>query len=119
MAEAERRTGGCHCGAVRYEAEADLDMVIECNCSHCSAKGFLLAFLPREQFRLVSGEERLTEYRFNKEVIAHQFCSACGTQPFAYGQRPDGAKTVALNLRCMDGVELADLSPRPFDGRKL
>ena len=112
-------TGGCHCGKVRYEAEADLGMVIECNCSHCSAKGLILAFVPAEAFRITAGEDELNEYRFNKHVISHLFCRTCGVQAFGRGQRPDGAATVALNLRCMDGVDVASLQPKPFDGRSL
>ena len=62
---AETYEGGCHCGAVRFSCEADLSTVLECNCSHCSKKGFLLVFVPQQQFRLTSGEDKLTEYRFN------------------------------------------------------
>ena len=119
MAEAEKRTGGCHCGAVRYEAESDLGMVIECNCSHWQAKGFILTFVPDAAFRVTAGEDQLSEYRFNKHVISHLFCKACGVQAFGRGQRPDGARMVALNLRCMDGVDLASLNPQPFDGRSV
>ena len=53
---AETYEGGCHCGAVRFSCEADLSTVLECNCSHCSKKGFLLVFVPQQQFRLTSGE---------------------------------------------------------------
>jgi len=92
-------TGGCHCGAVRFSATADLATVIECNCSHCSRKGLLLAFTPHENFTLEQGEGSLTEYRFNKRVIAHQFCKVC-----------------ALNVRCFDGVDLTTLKRTPYDG---
>ena len=39
--------GSCHCGAVAYEVEVGLEGLIECNCSHCYRKGFVLAFTPR------------------------------------------------------------------------
>ncbi|MEK7181858.1 MAG: GFA family protein, partial [Patescibacteria group bacterium] len=96
-------TGGCHCGAVKYEVETDLSEVMDCNCSHCAKKGFLLAFVPADQFQLLSGEESLTEYRFNKKAIAHLFCSICGVQSFGRGSGPDGKEVVALNARCLDG----------------
>jgi hypothetical protein len=111
--------GGCHCGAVRFEAEADLDGTMQCNCSHCEKKGFILAFTPLEKFRLISGEDRLTEYRFNRHAIAHRFCSVCGIQPFGFGAMPDGTQTAAVNVRCIDGVDLAALAPQAFDGRSL
>lgn len=111
--------GGCHCGAVRYEAEADLRNVVECNCSHCQTKGFILAFTPSEKFRLISGEKKLTEYRFNKHAIAHRFCSDCGVQPFGLGSQPDGQQMAAINLRCVDDLDLATLEPQKIDGKNF
>ena len=113
---AETYAGGCHCGAVRFTCTADLSTVIECNCSHCSKKGLLLVFTPREQFQLTSGEDKLTEYRFNKRVIAHQFCKVCGVQPFAFAKDPKGVDTAAINVRCVDGVDLTTLNRVPYDG---
>jgi len=117
MPDMQTLTGGCHCGAVRYEASADISTVLECNCSHCEKKGFLLVFTPRENFALTSGEEKLNEYKFNKGHIAHLFCAHCGVQSFAYGAMPDGTKMAAINMRCVDGVDLAALNRTPVDGR--
>jgi hypothetical protein len=113
----EKVEGGCHCGAVRFAAEADLSNVMECNCSHCSKKGFILAFAPAEKFTLLSGEDALTEYLFNKKAIRHLFCSRCGVQPFGRGKGPDGADTVAINVRCVDHADLAALTPKQIDGK--
>ena len=113
---AETYKGGCHCGAVRFTCETDLSTVIECNCSHCSAKGLLMVFPPRSQFTLEQGEDSLTEYRFNKRAIAHQSCKVCGVQPFAFGTAPSGVETAAINVRCLDGVDLAALNRVPYDG---
>lgn len=115
----QTHTGGCHCGAVRFEVEADFSGAIACNCSLCETKGLILAFAPREKFRLLAGGDKLTEYRFNRRQIAHRFCSACGTQPFSFAARPDGVEMAAVNLRCVDGIDLGSLSPAPFDGRSL
>ena len=119
MAEAQKRTGGCHCGAVRYEATTDMAKVMQCNCSHCSAKGFLLTFIPEAQFTLLQGEDRLTEYQFYKHRIRHLFCAACGVQPFARGSLSGGEPMVALNVLAMDGVDIASLEPIPVDGRSF
>lgn len=108
--------GGCHCGAVAYEAESDLGYVIECNCSHCYQKGLILNFIPEGQFKLLKGEENLTEYRFNKKMIQHLFCKTCGVQSFARGMGKTGP-TVSLNVRCLDGVDLKTLDIKPFDGK--
>ena len=74
------QSGSCHCGAVRFTVQGEVAQAMECNCSHCSRKGFLLWFVPRDAFELSSGSERLTSYTFNKHVIEHQFCSTCGCQ---------------------------------------
>ena len=109
-------SGGCHCGKVKFTAEVDLsNPVIECNCSHCGRKGFLLSFAPRSAMTLESGEDALTEYRFNTHKIAHQFCSTCGVEAFAWGEGKDGP-TVAVNVRCLEGVDLEALTRQPWDG---
>lgn len=110
-------TGGCQCGAVRYEVDCTLDQPITCNCSRCQKLGSILVFAPRSQFRLLKGEDVLTEYLFNKKVIRHMFCKTCGIESFAYGQLPDGTEMAAINVNCLDGVEPRELAPRPVDGR--
>ncbi len=119
MAEAKRYTGSCHCGKVKYEVTTDLAKVMDCNCSHCSRKGFLLTFVPVEQFTLVQGADALTEYRFNRHAIQHLFCSTCGVESFARGKGRDGKETAAVNVRCLEGVDLATLTPIRVDGRSL
>jgi hypothetical protein len=119
MAETKTYTGSCHCGQVAYEADADLSQVISCNCSICRKRGAVLAFVPEDSFRLKSGGEALTDYQFNKKVIHHMFCPTCGVGAFARGIRPDGAKMIALNVRCLDGVDLDTLKVRKFDGASL
>ncbi len=115
----EKYTGGCHCGAVRYEAEADLSRTMTCNCSHCSKKGFILSFVSAEQFTLLSGEEMLSEYRFHTKTIAHLFCKVCGVQSFGRGSDQKGNPTVMLNVRCLDDVDLSALHPTEVDGKSF
>lgn len=118
MSDERTYTGGCHCGRVRYEAKVDLSTpVISCNCSMCGRSGTMLTFIPAGQFKLLSGEETLTDYQFNRHVIHHLFCSICGIKSFARGTGRDGTATVAINARCLDGVELGELKVQTFDGR--
>lgn len=79
--------------------------------------GFVLAFTPRENFRLKSGEGDLTEYLFNKKTIRHLFCSTCGVESFAYGKMPDGSLIAAINVNCLDGVDPRKLRSKHVDGR--
>jgi hypothetical protein len=115
---AQLYTGGCQCGAVRYEVTADLGTVISCNCSRCGRLGSLLAFAPAADFKLVSGDDATSEYRFNKHVIHHLFCKTCGIQSFARGKGPDGAEMVAINARCLDGVNVDELTVKKVDGAR-
>ena len=114
----ERLQGACHCRNIRYEAELDLTQpAIECNCSHCEMKGFLLQFVPVEKFELLQGDEELMTYRFNTHVIEHRFCGDCGVEPFGMGKDTEGKSVVAINLRTIDGVDLAAVTRAPYDGR--
>jgi hypothetical protein len=112
-------SGGCHCGKVRYEVTTAIGPVVACNCSMCGKRGSLLTFAPAEQFALRKGEDALTDYQFNKHLIHHLFCSTCGISSFSRGASPDGKAMVAINVRCLDGIDLDALEIRKFDGRSL
>jgi hypothetical protein len=109
--------GSCHCGAVAFEVQVDLEPIIECNCSICRRKGHLLAFAPREALNVLQGEENLSTYTFNSHRIQHRFCATCGIATFGEGKKPTGEATAAINVRCLEGVELSDLKITPFNGR--
>lgn len=110
-------TGGCHCGAVRFEADVELDQVISCNCSICSKKGHWLAFTSEDKFKLLSGQESLTDYQFNTKTIHHYFCKTCGIGSFGAGTTPDGKKMRSINVRCLDNVDLEKIKVTPYDGK--
>ena len=115
MAEGEYR-GGCQCGAVAYEVEVDVGGAISCNCSRCKPMGFVLGFAPRSKFKLLSGEDSLTEYRFNTGKIRHLFCKTCGVESFALGETPNGDQIAAINLNCLEGVDARALNAHVVDG---
>jgi hypothetical protein len=120
MAETQQHRGGCHCGAVRYAVDLDLTQpVVQCNCSICSKRGWLLAFAPRSAFRLEAGDRATTDYQFGKKTIHHRFCATCGVASWGHGASPDGAEMVAVNVRCLDDVDIAALTIAPFDGKSL
>ncbi|HEV7733736.1 MAG TPA: GFA family protein [Candidatus Binatia bacterium] len=111
--------GGCHCGRIAFDVDTEGGPATECNCSICSKRGTLLWFVPRAQLRLSTPESDLAEYRVNKRRIAHHFCPTCGCAPFASGTDAKGNAMAAVNVRCLDGVDLATVERRPFDGRSL
>jgi hypothetical protein len=117
VTEARTYTGGCHCGAVRYEVRTKLEGAITCNCSICSKTGTVLVFVPAGDFQLKAGADALTDYQFGRKHIHHLFCSRCGIRSFARASLPDGTPMAAINVRCLDGVELSQVPTQPFDGR--
>lgn len=111
--------GSCHCGKVQFEAKGDFKNAVTCNCSICQRKGSILAFVPDENFKLLSGAEYLTDYQFGKKTIHHTFCSVCGVTAFSSGEKPGGPKMKAVNLRCLEGFDLKSLTIKEFDGKSL
>jgi hypothetical protein len=119
MADKKTYTGGCHCGEVRFEVTADISSVVSCNCSICQKRGALWVFVPVDSFALRAGAEDLKDYQFGKKSIHHEFCGQCGVGAFSRGTAPDGSKMVAVNVRCLDEVDIAALKLTPFDGRSM
>jgi hypothetical protein len=109
--------GSCHCGKVAYTVEGEINEAYACNCSLCSRRGSLLWFAPREKFRLLSGEGDLTTYTFNKHVIQHRFCPNCGIHVFGEAIDPKGNAVAAVNLRCVENIDLAAIPVKNFDGK--
>ncbi|HYW15874.1 MAG TPA: GFA family protein [Allosphingosinicella sp.] len=109
-------SGGCHCRAVRFEAEAPGAVeVLDCNCSICSATGFRHLIVPHSEFRLLSGEGVLTHYRFGTGAADHLFCSVCGVKSFY--QPRSHPEAWSLNVNALDDVSGLSVTVRSFDGR--
>jgi hypothetical protein len=109
--------GSCHCGRVAFEVEGTIDGVIDCNCSICRRRGALLWFVPRDALRLSTPDENAGRYTFNQHVIQHRFCKTCGIHPYGEGTDPKGQRMAAINVRCLDDVDLKNLQVTEFDGR--
>ena len=109
--------GSCHCGQVAFEVEGEIKGAMACNCSICQRKGSLLWFVPRDSMRLLTPEDAAKTYEFNKHRIKHRFCPICGIHPYADGTDPKGNRTAAINVRCLDDIDLAAIPVTHFDGR--
>ncbi|RFC39777.1 MAG: hypothetical protein DID89_2727547443 [Candidatus Nitrotoga sp. CP45] len=111
--------GRCHCGKVEFEVEGEINGAIACNCSICSRKGTLMWFVPREKLRLLTSESEMSTYTFNKHVIKHRFCPTCGIHPYGEGVGPNGNSMAAINIRCIEGIDLASVPVQNYDGLSL
>ncbi|NUZ05344.1 GFA family protein [Piscinibacter koreensis] len=110
-------SGSCHCGRVAFDVDGAIDGGLACNCSMCQRKGSLLWFVPREHLRLKTPDETASSYTFNQHRIRHRFCPTCGIHPYAEATGPDGQPMAAVNLRCIEGIDLASIPVREYDGR--
>lgn len=110
-------TGGCHCGRVRFEAVLDggLEGALRCTCSMCRMRGAVVVLARLENLRIVSGEDSLSEYRFNTQAARHFFCSHCGI--YTHHQRRFDQNQYAINAACIDEVSPFDFAEVPvMDG---
>jgi hypothetical protein len=106
-------SGGCHCGAVRYEVDLDLSQgTLKCNCSICGKARAWLAFAGRSDFRLLQGADSLGEYQFAGKNIHHLFCKTCGIKSFARARTPNGGG-VAIMVSCLENIPDTELAALP------
>ena len=108
--------GSCHCGQTRFEVDGEITGAMACNCSMCRRKGTLMWFVGREQLRLHTPDDTLATYLFNRHVIRHRFCPVCGIHTFGEGTDPAGRTMAAVNIRCLDGVDLDAVPVQHYDG---
>ena len=107
--------GGCHCGAVVFEVDGEPDVLLRCDCSICTMRGYLHWIVPPDRFRLRSPREALTLYTFNTRTAQHLFCKVCGITSFYVPRsHPD---QFSVNANCVEGIDLAQVRIVDFDGR--
>lgn len=106
-------SGGCHCGAVRFEADMDLSQgTLKCNCSICGKARAWLAFVGPSDFRLLQGADVLGDYQFGPKRVHHLFCKTCGVKSFGQVHAP-GSEGVAVMVSCLDNIPAAELAALP------
>jgi hypothetical protein len=120
--------GSCHCGRVRFEVDADIDHVRACDCSICKKRGALNFRVPKENLRLLSSWNDLVLYQWGSQTAKDYFCPACGTLPFRRPSDPtpeeltEGVEPFdgwAINVRCLEGIELDAIPVRRIYGSRI
>jgi hypothetical protein len=98
-----RLTGGCGCGAVRFEVTAPLVSAVYCHCTRCQRRSGTAASANARtepgSFQVLEGEERLRAWK--PEGGAEKwFCGECGSALFS--RSPRDAKQVGVRLGAFD-----------------
>ncbi|MEM1086305.1 MAG: GFA family protein [Pseudomonadota bacterium] len=116
MADLITRSGGCHCGAVRFEVDLPFEFEVEdCNCSICAMNGNIHVIVAAARFRLLRGKNSLKEYTFNTGKAKHLFCVHCGVKSYYIPRsNPDG---YAVTYRCLDDWMELGVTINAFDGQ--
>jgi len=99
---------------VAFEAEGDIEQLMECNCSICKPKGYLHWFVPEANFKLTTAPEALGEFTFKTHKLNHRFCLTCGCSPFI-----QGPGTVAVNARTLSDFDVSSVPIKAYDGAAL
>ncbi|XP_072793309.1 centromere protein V isoform X1 [Taeniopygia guttata] len=112
-----KHTGGCHCGAVRFEVWASADLhVFNCNCSICTKKQNRHFIVPALRFKLLQGADNLTTYTFNTHRAKHMFCKTCGVQSFYIPRsNPDG---YGIAPHCLDDGTVQVIITEDINGKE-
>jgi len=114
--------GGCHCGNVRFEAAFDVAAgSTKCNCSICTKARLWSLRVKPENFRLLTSESELTDYRFNSNSVRHLFCKTCGVRSYEWADIPQaGGAYYSVMVTCVDELDFGQLLAAPIrfcDGR--
>ena len=110
-------TGSCHCGSVAFEVDTDFPELTTCDCSICSRKNALMVKVHEAQFRLLRGEDVLSEYQFHTMTARHFFCSKCGIYPFHRKRvTPD---FFGINVFCLDEFDPEGIPVRATIGKGM
>ena len=98
--------GSCHCKAIEFEIESDLDKIMQCNCSICIRKNAKMCMVSKDSVQIIKGKENLSSYKFNTKIAEHFFCKTCGI--YTHHNRRSDPNGAAINIGCIDAIN-------PFD----
>jgi hypothetical protein len=120
--------GTCHCGRIRFEVDAQIDHVRECDCSICHRRGALNFRVPKEALRLLTPWEDLSLYQWGSMTAKDFFCPTCGILPFRRPSDPtqqehsQGVEPFdgwAINVRCLEGIDVSSLPVKKVFGSRI
>jgi hypothetical protein len=112
-----RRSGGCHCGTVRFEVEGEIAELTTCDCSLCAMRGALMAKVPDAALKVTAGEGALTLYQWNTRRAKHYLCSRCGV--YVFHRKRAAPDHFGVNAFCLEGFDPASVPHRATEGANM
>jgi len=118
MSNAKKHSGGCHCGAVRFEVEVDATQGSRCNCSICAKVNGIGAIVKPDALVVLQGESELSPYVWGGKVSTRYFCKHCGVHLFQRGHLPElGGDFAGVYLNALDDLDASLVELTYWDGR--
>lgn len=109
--------GLCHCGAVQFKIQSNIEELTTCDCSICVKKNALMTKVHEDAFELTAGEEHLSEYRWNMQIARHFFCKTCGIYTFHRKRaQPDH---YGINVYCLEDFNVSNFPVRATEGENM
>ena len=112
-----RYFGSCHCGAVKFRVDAQIDELTTCDCSLCVKKNALMAKVHESALTILAGEDRLSLYQWNTKRAQHRFCSVCGI--YTFHRKRSSPDHYGINIFCLDGFDAAGIPVRATEGQGM
>jgi len=110
--------GSCHCGAVKFEIEADITELYTCDCSLCAKKNALITRVGKGDLQITEGEDNLSLYQWNFKIAKHYFCKTCGIYPFH--QRRSEPDSYGVNVYCLEAFDVKSVPvTHSFSGKDM
>jgi hypothetical protein len=106
--------GSCHCGAVQFRIDAEIDELTTCDCSLCTRKNALMAKVPQRALTIIAGEDALSTYEWNTRRAKHHFCSRCGI--YTFHRKRAAPDHFGVNVFCLEGFDPASVPVRATEG---
>ncbi|MDP3750224.1 MAG: GFA family protein [Phenylobacterium sp.] len=106
--------GSCHCGAVRFQVDAEIVELTTCDCSLCVKKNAVMAKVHESALTILAGEELLSLYRWNTRRAKHYFCNRCGI--YTFHRKRAAPDHYGVNVFCLDDFDLGAIPIRATEG---
>ncbi len=110
-------TGSCHCGAVRFRADAAIVELTTCDCSLCVKKNALMAKVPERALTVTDGKSMLTLYQWNTRRAEHYFCRQCGI--YVFHRKRSAPDHFGVNVFCLDDFDVRSIPVRATEGANM